>query len=61
MIPNPLVQSLSPYGVGDRLGVPPDVVVRWCRSGRIHGVWFDRVTWQWRIPLPLRLRFGKRR
>ena len=33
-----------------------DLVVHYCRQGRFVGVYFDRTSWHWRIPCPVRFR-----
>ena len=36
-------------------GTSPYILRRACEEGRFQGAYFDRVTWQWIIPYPVKL------
>lgn len=48
-------------GAARRLGLSRPLVDRLCCSGRVVGCRFDPVTWQWMIPLPVRILIGRLR
>jgi hypothetical protein len=40
-------------------GVSVDLLLHYCRKGRIEGARFDRTLWQWRIHAPAKLLTGR--
>jgi len=48
--------DITARGLAWRCLVPVPVAIRWCELGRVRGAWFDPVTAQWRIPLPVVMR-----
>jgi hypothetical protein len=43
--------SITAATLAERWKIPRQRVEHWCSHGAFRGVWFDRLTWQWRIPL----------
>lgn len=48
-----IAHSTTASTVARRWGVRRCVVERCCVEGLLRGAWFDRATWQWRIPVPV--------
>lgn len=46
-------RSITAATLARRVGLQRKTVDAYCRAGRFRGAWFDPLTWQWWIPLPV--------
>ena len=46
-------RAITAASLAWRYGVTRRSVDEYCRAGRFVGAWFDPITWQWWIPLPV--------